>query len=556
MDISIFCLTNSLKISRFRAGFLKIELYLIAANFCTMVLKNLTIRRQLVLLISIAVLFTLVFTSILIYTLSFRNYRLNLLNEMLSVAQMVGINSQAGLAFDIPSDAKEQLSKLSVNKDIQIATILTPTRKVFANYISGERPQWVIIPAKLSKGYRFGKSHLEIVKEIFFDGDKIAIVYLKVSLDTIKEQLSSLMKMLVVIVLLSYLLALAAIFTISKYITAPILNLAKTTMRISNQKDYSLRVPKMKQRTEIGILYNGFNEMLNVIESQNNEILVAFMEISDQKSQIENQKLKIEKQSVILEQWNKDISSSISYAKTIQHNMLLPINRIRQMHRHIFLYYEPRDIVSGDFYWFDKTGPELIICAADCTGHGVPGAMISVIGFNLLNQIVKAQKIKQPNVILDLLDEEIRNFFRKEEAENASDDGMDLSLCLFNEETLKLYYSGANNPVIIIRSGEVIELSPDKHPLGSGKVVKNSSYSLQEFQLQKGDSLYLFTDGYADQFGGPKGKKFMKKRFKEMLVEINSLSTNDKMAAVYGRLEAWKGDLQQVDDILVIGMRV
>lgn len=521
-----------------------------------MIIDNLTIRKQLVLLISIVVLVTLIFASVLIYTYSYRNYRQQLIEEMLSVAQLIGINNQAALAFDDPKAAKEQFSKLSENKEIKVASLLTPERKIFANYVSGERPQWIIIPGNIENEYRFHKGFLEIVKDIDFDGEKIATVYLKVSLETIKQQLRILIEMLVIIVTFSYLFSLIAIYLISRLITRPILNLARVTSRISGNKDYSVRVKSMHQKTEIGILYNGFNDMLNVIEKQNNEILIAFKEIFEQKTQIELQKNQIEEQTFILKEWNKDITASISYAKNIQDNILMPLNKIREKHRSIFILFEPRDLVSGDFYWFHQYEDNYFFCAADATGHGVPGAMISLIGYNLINQVVKAKHIIQPNLILNELDLEIKNFFRKEDGQYTSDDGLDISFCCYNSTSKTLTYAGANNSGIVVRNKEIIELPADKHPLGSGNIERTSSFTLHTLTMQPGDNIYLFSDGYADQFGGPKGKKFMKKRFKEMLREISTKTSNDQHIAIYERLNTWKGDLEQVDDILVIGVKL
>jgi serine phosphatase RsbU (regulator of sigma subunit) len=521
-----------------------------------MIVSKLSIRKQLILLISIVVFVALLFASVLIYTYSYRNYRQQLVEEMLSVAQLIGVNNQAALAFDTPQDTKEQLGKLSENKEIKVASILTPKRKVFANYVSGERPQWIIIPGKLDKEYRFNKGFLEIVKDIYFDGEKIATVYLKVSLDTTKKQIKTLIEMLILIVVFSYLFSLAAIYIISGLITNPILNLAKVTSKISANKDYSLRVNKIKQPTEIGILYNGFNDMLNVIEQQNNEILIALKEISEQKNKIEIQKNRIEEQSLILKQWNKDITASISYAKNIQNNILVPINKIREIHRSVFVLFEPRDIVSGDFYWFHKQNEYHFFCAADSTGHGVPGAMISVIGFNLINQIVKAKKIIQPHLILNELDNEIKSFFQKSDGKYTSDDGMDISFCSYNTKTNELHYAGANNSALIVRNKEIIELKADKHPLGSGSIELIGSFTLHTLKMQPGDNIYLFSDGYADQFGGPRGKKFMKRQFKEMLIEISPKTSNDQHIEMYERLNRWKGDLEQVDDIVVIGIKL
>ncbi|MBI9069378.1 MAG: SpoIIE family protein phosphatase [Salinivirgaceae bacterium] len=512
------------------------------------------------------VLFALVFALFLIYNLNLQTYKKQMVEDAQSVAQIIGVNNQTAIAFDDPATAREILNKLNEHPSIEIASLLTPERKVFANYIKGKRPQWVIIRKNYkNKNYEFSKTHLELVSDIFFDKEKIAVVYLKISLNSLNEQLSALIFRLLLIALFSYLVSFISIVFLSKIITTPILKLARVTKQISNEKDYTKRVPEFNAKTEMAVLYNGFNEMLDEIELRNNEVIVALNAISEQKDEIEGQRDyiqgqrdQIEEQSFFLKIWNKDIMASIKYAKTIQNNMLLSIDKVKEMHKNLFVMFEPRDVVSGDFYWFDKIDGQFIFCAADCTGHGVPGAMISIVGFNLLNQIIQDRQVYDPHKILNHLDQEIVKFFRKDDHSNVTDDGMDLAICSLDVETKILYYSGANNSAYIIRNGSLIELKCDKHSLGSGTsdFVSEEGFSISQKQLEKGDTVFLFSDGYMDQFGGEKGKKFMKKRFKNLLCEIGHLSSDEQKKVLEDTLEDWIGDLHQIDDIIVMGIKI
>ncbi|MDA3890080.1 MAG: SpoIIE family protein phosphatase [Salinivirgaceae bacterium] len=531
-----------------------------------MIINKLSIRKQLVLLISIVVFFALFFASVLIYNFTVSSFKQQLVKDSQSIAQMIGVNNQSALAFNDPVVAREVLEKLRENPSIEVASLLTPSRSVFANYIKGERPEWIIIRNNYKgKNFEFSKEHLELVSDIIFDGQKIAVVYLKISLVDFKEQLSELMRVLMFVSLATYVISLFGIVLISKLLASPILHLARVIKKISIEKDYATRVDELDSNTEIGVLYNGFNEMLKEIEIRNDEIIVAFDAISEQKNEIEDQRDyieeqrdRIEDQSQILKKWNEDIMDSLNYAKTIQNNMLLSIGKVKEMYKDLFILFKPRDAVSGDFYWFDRMNEQFIFSAADCTGHGVPGAMISIVGFNILNQIIKYRQEYDPHKILHQLDSEIIKFFRKDEHSNRSDDGMDLAICSLDTETNILYYAGANNSAYIVRGEELIELPCDKHSLGTdaSDFIYDEGFSLMQKQLIKGDTIFLYSDGYMDQFGGPRGKKFMKKRFKELLISTAKYPIEEQKDFLEDTLREWIGDLEQVDDIIIIGVKI
>lgn len=271
----------------------------------------------------------------------------------------------------------------------------------------------------------------------------------------------------------------------------------------------------------------------------------ANITITKQKEEVENQK-------ALVEEKNKDILDSIMYAKRLQEAILPPLNLIKKSLPQSFVLYKPKDIVSGDFYWMEQTADTILIAAADCTGHGVPGALVSVICSNALNRTVKEFLITEPGKILDKVRELVLETFEK--SENNVQDGMDISLCCINTNSKEIQWSGAYNPLWYIQNGEVKELLADKQPIG--KHDRPMPFSTHAIKLHEGDVLYLFTDGYADQFGGPKGKKFKYKQLEELLLSNNRKPMEEQKNLLEDALEKWKGSLEQVDDILIIGIMV
>jgi len=253
-----------------------------------------------------------------------------------------------------------------------------------------------------------------------------------------------------------------------------------------------------------------------------------------------------------IEEKNKDILDSITYAKRLQDAILPPLSIIKQYLPDFFLLFKPKDIVAGDFYWMERAGNNILVAAADCTGHGVPGALVSVVCSNALNRTVKEFNIIEPGKILDKVRELVLETFEK--SESNVQDGMDISLCCINTKTNEVQWSGAYNSLWYINNGKIHEVAADKQPIG--KCDKPVPFNTHNLNLQKGDTLYLFTDGYADQFGGPNGKKFKYKQMEELLLTNAAKSMDEQKNALDRALEVWKGDLEQVDDILVLGIKV
>ncbi|MGQ0828052.1 MAG: tetratricopeptide repeat protein [Bacteroidota bacterium] len=264
---------------------------------------------------------------------------------------------------------------------------------------------------------------------------------------------------------------------------------------------------------------------------------------------------KLTAQNQIIEEKNKDITDSINYARRIQNAILPSIDLIYETLEDSFVLYKPKDIVSGDFYTFIKKNDKVIIAAADCTGHGVPGAFMSMIGNNQLNHIIIEKEILQPSEILNNLHEGIRSALKQDIAEGQTRDGMDIALCSIDLKQKEIQYAGANRPLYLLKNGQLEEIKANKFSIGGLQSEDKRKFNNHIIPISASDSMYIFTDGYADQFGANSGKKFMTKRFKELLFSIQDKSMKEQKTILDDTIEKWKGNLEQVDDILVIGIR-
>ncbi len=266
------------------------------------------------------------------------------------------------------------------------------------------------------------------------------------------------------------------------------------------------------------------------------------------------------KQKEELEEKNKDITDSINYAKRIQEALLPSADMREKLFPESFMLFKPRDIVSGDFYWFAEKNGKRLIAAVDCTGHGVPGAFMSMIGNSFLGEIVNERSLTRPGLVLDKLRSMVIRSLKQSDAESGANDGMDISLLSFREHNpadgvIKVEWAGANNPLWIVRNGECIVYNPDKRPISFSR-GNSLLFTNHTIELQKGDALYIFTDGYADQFGGPKGKKFKYKHLQEVVLAMQHEPMSKQEAVLSKVFTEWKGSLEQVDDVLMIGIKV
>ncbi len=257
-----------------------------------------------------------------------------------------------------------------------------------------------------------------------------------------------------------------------------------------------------------------------------------------------------------VEKKNKGILSSIEYARRIQESILPADDVVGKGFVENFVLYMPRDIVSGDFYWFAEKGEHSLIAAVDCTGHGVPGAFMSIIGYSNLNKIVVEHGYTEPDTILRKLDKEITAILKQQDGDSESRDGMDIALCSLNIYEGVLHYAGAQRPMYLIRNGALQELKGNPYSIGGNfKFKKQKEFTKQEIPLQKDDTIYIFSDGYADQFGGLDYKKFMTKRFKELLLSLQDYTLAEQKVILKREFEIWLGNHKQMDDVMIIGLR-
>ena len=264
--------------------------------------------------------------------------------------------------------------------------------------------------------------------------------------------------------------------------------------------------------------------------------------------------LELQDANSIIQEKNNDITASIEYASKIQ-EALLPTKENSSLFKDSFFILLPKDIVSGDFFWYSKIGNKVVFTAADCTGHGVPGAFMSMIGNTYLQQIVNERKVLTPSLILDELRANVIGALSPQGAEKARKDGMDMALCVLDLDTKVLEFAGANNPLYYVNKNVIKEVKPDKQPVGY-MPERNDKFTNHRIQLEEGDAVYIFSDGFADQFGGPKGKKYKYQQLRDILLKNYSQPMNIQKEELLSSFKAWKGDLEQIDDVCLIGARI
>jgi len=290
---------------------------------------------------------------------------------------------------------------------------------------------------------------------------------------------------------------------------------------------------------------------------KNAEIQQQKDEIQMQKDEIHMQKNLISQKKQILEHKNKEIMHSVNYASKIQSALLPDEQILKDNFSEYFLLFKPRDIVSGDFYWFDKQEQKMIIVAADCTGHGISGALMSMLGVSFLSEIVKVEGLNDPGNLLNQLHNKIKDAFRQSLKNNDVQDAIDMALCIIDKKLNKLEFAGAHNCILIVRNTNdemnITELKGDRNSIS---VMENEDiFTTKSFDIQKDDIIYLFTDGYLNQFGGKEDKKFKLKNFKDLVQKINEKPLAEQQKIIEKKLDSWIGDDDQVDDVLIIGIK-
>jgi serine phosphatase RsbU (regulator of sigma subunit)/ligand-binding sensor domain-containing protein len=269
---------------------------------------------------------------------------------------------------------------------------------------------------------------------------------------------------------------------------------------------------------------------------------------------VKDRTAEVVRQRDVLEYQKNEIEDSIRYAGRIQNAVLPASQDFTDLVPQSFVFFRPRDIVSGDFYWVGKIENKLIISAADCTGHGVPGAFMCMLGVAFLNEIVNKDHMVKPDIILGKLRDKVIEALQQQGISGEAKDGMDMVVICIDKQEMKLQYAGAYNPLLMIRDKQLSEIQADKMPIAIYERMKD--FTNHEIAIETGDLFYFFSDGYEDQFGGPDGKKFKAKRFRELLIDISSESMTEQKKIIEKRFEEWKGSQDQVDDIVVVGVRI
>jgi serine phosphatase RsbU (regulator of sigma subunit) len=268
----------------------------------------------------------------------------------------------------------------------------------------------------------------------------------------------------------------------------------------------------------------------------------------------ENLKLELMHQKSIIDARNKDLTDSVNYASKIQEAMLPDTSRIEELFPNSFVFYKPRDVVSGDFYWFREKNEKILVAAADCTGHGIPGALMSMIGHSSLNGITNTNKDKNTSEILQELDKSVTTSLVNKEYKTESKDGMDIGICKIDTLKNTLEFSGAFQNLVLIQGDEIKEFKGNRFPIGGGNNYNKIDFTVHTIEIKKGDQFYMYSDGFPDQFGGDKEKKYLDKNFKNFLKTLTGKSPSEKKVMLNEELLRWQGAIEQVDDVLVIGL--
>ncbi len=406
----------------------------------------------------------------------------------------------------------------------------------------------------------------------------------------ILEPITELRWKLTVIVLVTLLVVVLAAFSLARHFSQPIVKLTQFAQNVA-KGDLSLRVD-IKHKNEIGVLADTFNEMTANLEqktteladynahleekieerthtikeknleiqAQLEELQTSTEEMQQQTEEILAQRDALEEISAQLKQSNQDINKknqdimdSINYAKRIQKGLLPPESLFEKNFNQEFIIYKPRDVVSGDFYWINNTSEATVVIVADCTGHGVPGALMSMIGIQILSKIVVNFGIIMPEDILQELHHDMVKIIQTKEDNHA--DAMDISVCTIFADEKKFLFAGAMQSLCYVQKGELKQIKGDKMPIGSAK--KTTVFQTHTIQYgQEPTWIYLFTDGYADQFGGKLDRRIMTKKLKELFLEISLLEAKEQKKYLENYFETWQGQQNQIDDVTILGFQV
>jgi serine phosphatase RsbU (regulator of sigma subunit) len=333
----------------------------------------------------------------------------------------------------------------------------------------------------------------------------------------------------------------------------------KRKIEEKNKKFWQMSETVYKEKKKVDEQVELLKTEKEKLEADKKKVDEKVKKLWSQSMAIHKEKERINELKLEIEHKHKEIIDSVNYAKRIQEAILPDRKEISSHLQNSFILFKPRDIVSGDFYWFSHKDGKSIIAAVDCTGHGVPGAFMSMIGNTLLNQIVNEKGITNPSEILSQLNEEVNASLKQTQQDSDSRDGMDIAICTFEKindsKYLKMEYAGANRPLYHLKGGELSEIKASKFPIGGLDYDVPKVFVTHDFQLSNGEVVYISTDGYADQFS-PDDRKLMTKKFKETIVSIQDKTMEEQHDFLDSFIETWKGGTEQTDDILVIGVKV
>lgn len=335
------------------------------------------------------------------------------------------------------------------------------------------------------------------------------------------------------------------------------LDVLKQELEDKNKQMWSMSETVYKEKKKIEEQLKDILQEKSTLEIQKKENEEKVKMLWEQSTAIHHEKERIEKLKAQVEYRHKEIIDSVHYAKKIQRAILPSHESIRSLLPDSFVFFKPKNIVSGDFYWAHRIDQHQVLFAAvDCTGHGVPGAFMSIMGYHLLEQVIIEHKLTEPALILEELTKSVVRSLKQTNELESVKDGMDIALCKIDYQNYTLEYAGAHNSLYLIRNGILTETKADRRSVGISAGNKARQFSGHTIKIEKGDCFYIFSDGYADQKGGPDNVKFFYQPFRELLVKIHQLKMDDQKQMLDKVITEWKGDNGQIDDMLVIGIKV
>ncbi|WP_462280573.1 tetratricopeptide repeat protein [Salinivirga cyanobacteriivorans] len=336
---------------------------------------------------------------------------------------------------------------------------------------------------------------------------------------------------------------------------------AEKRKRIVEKKDAELKQQAMRIYFLTGglllLVFLIIVVIIAFIQKRRSNKLLAIRnhEIKEQNAEIEAQRDLAEQQRDKISEQNEKIKDSILYARRIQNALLPPDDQMEKLLKQHFILFKPRDVVSGDFYYFQQYKEFTVIAAADCTGHGVPGAFMSMLGISVLNEIMATGEFKDAAGILEILRKKVKKNLHQTSVKDSNSDGMDLALVILDRKKMKLDFAGANNPLVIVRDNQIITIEGDRMPIGV-HIYDEEDFKNHEVKLEKADKIYMFSDGFVDQFGGKKGRKLMSKNFKNLLLETSKYDMKEQKEKLDKFFVKWKDDYRQIDDVVVMGLEI